>query len=103
MSQQSSAIRSSRQSPPVEREVSPRETPEDAPIERSLRPRRLAEYIGQERVKETLQVYIEAAKRRGETLDHVLFYGPRDWARRRWPRSSQPRWASACGSPRVRQ
>ncbi|MEZ4563777.1 MAG: Holliday junction branch migration DNA helicase RuvB [Thermomicrobiales bacterium] len=56
--------------------MSPRETPEDAPVERSLRPRRLAEYIGQERVKDTLQVYIEAAKRRGETLDHVLFYGP---------------------------
>lgn len=76
MSQPSSAIRSSRQSSPVEREVSPREAPEDAPVERSLRPRRLAEYIGQERVKDTLQVYIEAAQRRGETLDHVLFYGP---------------------------
>jgi Holliday junction DNA helicase RuvB len=56
--------------------VSPRETPEDAPVERSLRPRRLAEYIGQERVKDTLQVYLEAAQKRGETLDHVLFYGP---------------------------
>ncbi|MFN8591289.1 MAG: Holliday junction branch migration DNA helicase RuvB [Thermomicrobiales bacterium] len=50
--------------------------PEDAPVERSLRPRKLAEYIGQERVKETLQVFIDAAIRRGEPLDHVLLYGP---------------------------
>jgi Holliday junction DNA helicase RuvB len=58
------------------RAVTSRQLPEDIPVERSLRPRRLAEYIGQERVKETLQVFIEAAKLRGETLDHVLFYGP---------------------------
>ena len=45
-------------------------------MERSLRPRRLAEYIGQERVKETLQIFIDAAKQRGESLDHVLLYGP---------------------------
>ncbi|MCA9877943.1 MAG: hypothetical protein KC442_09175, partial [Thermomicrobiales bacterium] len=77
MSQPPSAIRSSRQGAESrEREVSPQVTAEDAPVERSLRPRRLAEYIGQERVKDTLQVYIEAAQRRGETLDHVLFYGP---------------------------
>jgi Holliday junction DNA helicase RuvB len=59
-----------------DRPVSPRQLPEDAPVERSLRPRRLAEYIGQERVKETLQVFIDAAKQRGEPLDHVLLYGP---------------------------
>lgn len=59
-----------------ERAVSPKQTLEDAPVEKSLRPRRLAEYIGQERVKETLQVFIEASKLRGESLDHVLFYGP---------------------------
>jgi Holliday junction DNA helicase RuvB len=41
-----------------------------------LRPRRLAEYIGQERVKETLQIFIDAARQRGEPLDHVLLYGP---------------------------
>ncbi len=78
MSQKATAtIRSSLQdqeSPP--RAVTPRQLPEDAPVERSLRPRRLAEYIGQERVKETLEVFIEASKLRGETLDHVLFYGP---------------------------
>ena len=60
----------------AERPSSGRELPEDRPIERSLRPRRLAEYIGQERVKETLQVFIDAAKQRQEPLDHVLLYGP---------------------------
>ena len=71
------AIRSSselRSSP--ERAVTPRQLVEDVPVERSLRPRRLTEYIGQERVKETLQIFIDAAKQRGESLDHVLLYGP---------------------------
>ena len=44
--------------------------------ESSLRPKTLAEYIGQEKAKKTLGIYIEAAKARGEALDHVLFYGP---------------------------
>ena len=44
--------------------------------EMSLRPRRFDEYIGQRKVKENLMIYIEAAKRRGEALDHVLLYGP---------------------------
>lgn len=45
-------------------------------IESTLRPQLLKDYIGQEKAKETLKVYIEAAKSRGESLDHVLFYGP---------------------------
>lgn len=49
---------------------------EDEPVERNLRPRTLDEYIGQERAKNNLRIYIEAAKQRGEVLDHVLFYGP---------------------------
>lgn len=49
---------------------------EDSELEGSLRPRHLEEYIGQTRVKENIRVYIEAAKRRGEALDHVLLYGP---------------------------
>lgn len=49
---------------------------EDYEIEYSLRPRRLDEYIGQHKVKENLWVFIEAAKKRGEPLDHVLLYGP---------------------------
>jgi holliday junction DNA helicase RuvB len=71
------AIRSSSElRPSPERAVTPRQLVEDVPVERSLRPRRLAEYIGQERVKETLQIFIDAAKQRGESLDHVLLYGP---------------------------
>lgn len=49
---------------------------EDYKIENSLRPKLLCDYIGQAKAKENLKVYIEAAKRRGEALDHVLFYGP---------------------------
>lgn len=49
---------------------------EDEVLETSLRPQRLDEYIGQAKLKEMLKVYIEAAKARGEALDHVLFYGP---------------------------
>ena len=50
--------------------------PEDSRIETSLRPKMLKDYIGQEKAKENLKVYIEAAKQRGDSLDHVLFYGP---------------------------
>ena len=49
---------------------------EDIKVEKSLRPQRLEDYIGQEKAKTNLKVYIEAAKKRGEPLDHVLFYGP---------------------------
>lgn len=56
--------------------VSSSYSPDDTEIEQSLRPRKLDEYIGQEKVKENLKIYIEAAKRRGESLDHTLLYGP---------------------------
>ena len=49
---------------------------EDSEIEFSLRPRRLSEYIGQEKAKEQMGIFIEAARKRGESLDHVLLYGP---------------------------
>lgn len=48
----------------------------DSEIEYSLRPKRLVEYIGQKKAKENLKIYIEAAKKRGDSLDHVLLYGP---------------------------
>ena len=51
-------------------------TEEDFPLEGNLRPQTLDEYIGQEKTKNTLKIYIEAAKQRHDTLDHVLFYGP---------------------------
>ena len=59
-----------------ERMVTPREVEEDREAEVTLRPQTLVEYIGQDKVKENLAVYIEAAKRRGDHLDHVLLYGP---------------------------
>lgn len=51
-------------------------TEEDVKIEGSLRPQYLKDYIGQDKAKENLKVYIEAAKQRNDALDHVLFYGP---------------------------
>ncbi|MBQ9302391.1 Holliday junction branch migration DNA helicase RuvB [Butyrivibrio sp.] len=58
------------------RGVDTQENAEDAKIEGSLRPRSLDSYIGQKKIKESLKIYIEAAKGRGESLDHLLFYGP---------------------------
>ncbi len=59
-----------------ERIVSQESEPGEEMLERSIRPKRLADYIGQEKVKENLAVFIEAAKQRKEPLDHVLLYGP---------------------------
>ena len=52
------------------------EDPIEERIENSLRPKILEDYIGQNKVKENMKIYIEAAKKRGEPLDHVLLYGP---------------------------
>jgi Holliday junction DNA helicase RuvB len=59
-----------------ERVLSSAMRPEEAPVEQSLRPRNLAEYIGQERVVDNLQVLLQAAQVRAEPLDHILLYGP---------------------------
>lgn len=61
---------------PTKRKINTDATPEDVRLDHSLRPRYLTEYIGQEKTKSNLKVYIDAAKFRGDTLDHVLFYGP---------------------------
>jgi Holliday junction DNA helicase RuvB len=53
-----------------------KETPEDAQLDATLRPQRLHEYIGQDKMKENLIVSLEAARKRGEPVDHLLFYGP---------------------------
>ncbi len=58
------------------RVISTKMQEEDIKIESSLRPQTLEDYIGQEKIKDNLHVYIEAAKGRGEALDHVLFFGP---------------------------
>ena len=56
--------------------VAPEYLDMDSDVERQLRPRTIDEYIGQSKAKENLSIYIEAAKHRGEPLDHVLLYGP---------------------------
>ena len=56
--------------------VTPEYSSEDSEIDVSLRPKKLEDYIGQEKVKENMKIYIEAALQRGEGLDHVLLYGP---------------------------
>jgi len=60
----------------ADRIVSPRLQEDEVRLDRALRPQRLADLIGQERVRENLGILIEAARGRGEALDHVLFYGP---------------------------
>ena len=56
--------------------TTPESLSEDVQAEPSLRPKRLAEFIGQEKVREALSIAIEAARLRKEPLDHVLFHGP---------------------------
>src|SRR5258708_40356800 len=60
----------------LQRVVSGQAFDEDAHIEASVRPKRLADYIGQQNVKENIDIAIQAARTRGEALDHVLLYGP---------------------------
>jgi Holliday junction DNA helicase RuvB len=61
---------------PEDRIVTPTVTVDDAEVERSLRPRVLADFPGQDRVKQNLSIAIEAARKRGDALDHQLLYGP---------------------------
>ena len=56
--------------------LSPTATPEEAQFERQLRPRSFEEYVGQDQAVASLRVSVEAARRRGECVDHVLLYGP---------------------------
>ena len=58
------------------RYLTPEYTSGDGEVEVSLRPQSIDEYVGQDKVKENLKIYIKAAKQRGESLDHVLLYGP---------------------------
>jgi len=59
-----------------ERIICPGFSREDSELENSLRPKKLEDYVGQDKIKENLKIYIEAAKQREEPLDHVLLYGP---------------------------
>jgi holliday junction DNA helicase RuvB len=59
-----------------DRTISPQGRPEEAVVDAALRPRKLDEMLGQDRLRENLKILIDAARARGEPLDHVLFYGP---------------------------
>ena len=68
---------------------------EDFALEGNLRPQTLDEYIGQEKTKNTLKIYIEAAKQRHDALDHVLFYGlSGTWKDYTYPELLPMKWAS---------
>ena len=58
------------------RAVSPNSSRDDALLDASIRPKRMDEYLGQKPVRDQLSIYIEAAKRRSEHMDHVLIFGP---------------------------
>ena len=60
----------------TDRMVAPELIEDDLALDRSLRPKRLDDYLGQTRVKESLSILIQAARQRGECMDHVLFSGP---------------------------
>nr|WGD59377.1 Holliday junction branch migration DNA helicase RuvB [Bacillus velezensis] len=80
-----------------ERLVSSAADSHESIIEQSLRPQNLAQYIGQKKVKENLRVFIDAAKMRQETLDHVLLYGLRVSGKQRLRLSWPMRWVWRCG------
>ena len=70
--------------------------------ENSLRPQHLEDYIGQDKVKQNLKIYLEAAKRRGEPMDHILLYGPPGLGKTSWRASSPTRWGCRSASPAAR-
>ena len=84
-----------------ERLVSSEADSHESIIEQSLRPQNLAQYIGQKKVKENLRVFIDAAKMRQETLDHVLYTGLRVSGKQRLRLSWPMRWVWRCGRRQV--
>lgn len=84
-----------------DRTVSNQLTDDERGLEAALRPHSLQEYVGQSRMKESLEICIEAAKRRGEALDHAIFTGRRGSERPRLRISLRGRWAQRFGRPRA--
>ena len=62
--------------PNIGRLLSPEETPEDQGYDRALRPKRFEDFVGQDKIKDNLRVFVQAARKRGDAMDHVLFCGP---------------------------
>src|SRR5678815_3859264 len=61
---------------PMQRFIAPATSPEEEADERAIRPRRFGEFVGQRAVQEQMRIFVEAARRRGQALDHVLIFGP---------------------------
>jgi len=61
---------------PMQRFITPATSPEEEAVERAIRPRRFGEFVGQRAVQEQMRIFVEAARRRGQALDHVLIFGP---------------------------
>src|SRR5574343_1261092 len=62
---------------PVDRVIAPQsKSAQEEALERALRPKRLADYTGQQKIRDQLEIFIQAAKNRGDSLDHVLLFGP---------------------------
>lgn len=61
--------------------------------DRAIRPKLLEEYIGQPQVRSQMEIFIRAAKLRGDALDHLLIFGCRGWGKRRWLTLSPMKWA----------
>ena len=78
-----------------------RNTESDLEFENKIRPQELETFSGQDKIVDNLHIFIKAALMRGDSLDHVLLHGPRDWARRRWRTSSPTKWGRSCASRRV--
>ena len=71
----------------------------ESEFETSLRPVSFDDYIGQDKIKQNLKVFIAAAKKRNECLDHALFTDRRAWVRPLWHISSQTKWEQISKSP----
>ena len=75
-----------------DRIVSSGQSEEEVVLDQSLRPNYLGDFVGQEKIKRNIRIYIEAARARNEALDHVLLYGPPGLGKTTWPISLQMRW-----------
>lgn len=71
-------------------------------VDRAIRPKLLDEYIGQPQVRSQMEIFIQAAKLRGDALDHLLIFGPPVWGKPRWRTLSPMKWALTCAQPLAR-